>query len=534
VRIVSFWLVLAVLSPALAASEFHLSVLHTNDVHARLLPIDKLDQTCDDSKLGQGVCFGGLARRVAKVKALRAAKQNVILLDAGDQFQGTLFYNRYKGDEAKAAMNLMRYDAMAVGNHEFDNGPANLARFVRGVDFPVLSANIDASQDSNLAGALAPYTILNVNGERIGVVGYTTEETSFLSSPGPTIRFLPIEAAVKKAVKELEAQGVNKIVAVSHAGLGRDMQVAAQVDGIDVIVGGHTHTLLANHDELAEGPTPTVVKSPSNSPVLIVSAYAYGRYLGYLDVDFDDSGKPVRWMSEPILLDESLPEDAATKAWVLDMRAPLDAFRREVIGHVPRDLDGASVRCRHVECTLGNVVADAVRSVTKPYGAQAAIVNAGGIRASIGGGDVTRWQAMDALPFLNPITVQSVKGDALWSMFEHSVSRAEDSKNEGTGRFLQVSGIRVSWDPQKPVGSRVVSLEIESSSRNYTPVLSNQTYGIAANRFISSGGDGYDILARAATNMQILSETTQECLVDYLTRAPSSIGSLEGRIVRRE
>jgi 5'-nucleotidase/UDP-sugar diphosphatase len=172
--------------------------------------------------------------------------------------------------------------------------------------------------------------------------------------------------------------------------------------------------------------------------------------------------------------------------------------------------------------------------VTKPYGAQAAIVNAGGIRASIGGGDVTRWQAMDALPFLNPITVQSVKGDALWSMFEHSVSRAEDSKNEGTGRFLQVSGIRVSWDPQKPVGSRVVSLEIESSSRNYTPVLSNQTYGIAANRFISSGGDGYDILARAATNMQILSETTQECLVDYLTRAPSSIGSLEGRIVRRE
>ena len=516
---------------AVMARDFHLSVLHTNDVHARLLPIDKSDQTCNDEKWGKNECFGGLARRVTKVNELRGTKENVLLLDAGDQFQGTLFYNHYKGEEALRAMNQLGYDAMAVGNHEFDDGPANLARFIRQAQFPVLAANIDASLDASLVGLIKPYTVVERGGERIGIIGYITEETAQLSSPGSSVRFLEIESSVQAAVKKLRDAGINKIIAVSHAGVGRDMKVAARVDGIDVIVAGHTHSLLSNEDPAAEGPTPIIVNSPSNTPVLIVSAYAYGKYLGYLDVDFDEQGVPIRYQSKPILLDESIPEDLSTKAWVLEMRAPLDSLRNEIVAHLVNDLDGSSAHCRHQECSLGNVSADAVLTAAKPYGATAAIINSGGIRASLAKGDVSRWQVMDALPFLNQVSVLDIQGNDIWTLFEHSVSRAEDHKNDGTGRFLQVAGFRVAWDPKKPAMSRIIAIDIQSKSGIYVPVNPTLDYRIAANRFISNGGDGYTVLVSAGKNTQFLSETTQECFVNYLQHSSgNNLGQVEGRI----
>lgn len=518
---------------AAVARDFHLSVLHTNDVHARLLPVDKSDQTCNDDKWGKNECFGGLARRASKIKELRALKENVLLLDAGDQFQGTLFYNHYRGQEAAQAMNLLSYDAMSVGNHEFDDGPANLARFIVQTHFPVLAANIDTSLDADLNGLVKPYTVVEVGGERIGIIGYITEETAQLSSPGSTIHFLNIESSVQAVVQKLRGEGINKIIALSHAGVGRDMKVAAQVDGIDIIVAGHTHTLLSNDDPATEGPTPIVVNSPSNTPVLIVSAYAYGKYLGYLDVDFNEQGVPIRYQSKPILLDESIPEDASVKAWVLQMRVPLDGLRNEIVAHLDNDLDGSSVHCRHQECTLGNASADAVLATVKPYGALAAIINSGGIRASLAMGDVSRSQVVDALPFLNQVSVFDMQGKDIWSLFEHSVSRAEDHRNEGTGRFLQVAGFHVVWDPTKPAMSRVIAIDIQSQSGIYTPVNSELDYRIAANRFISNGGDGYSVLLSAGKNIKFLSETTQECFVNYLQHSSrQNMGQVEGRIQR--
>jgi 5'-nucleotidase / UDP-sugar diphosphatase len=515
------------------ARDFHLSVLHTNDVHARLLPIDKSDQTCNDDKWGKNECFGGLARRASKIKELRDTKENVLLLDAGDQFQGTLFYNHYKGEEAAQAMNLLGYDAMAVGNHEFDDGPGNLARFIRQTRFPVLAGNIDTSLDAELDGLVKPYTVVEVGGERIGIVGYITEETAQLSSSGPTIRFLNIETSVQAVVQKLRSGGINKIIALSHAGVGRDLKVAAKVDGIDIIVAGHTHTLLSNEDPTTEGPTPIVVNSPSNTPVLIVSAYAYGKYLGYLDVDFNDQGVPIRYQSMPILLDESIPEDAKTKAWVLQMRVPLDDLRNEIVAHLVNDLDGSSAHCRHQECSLGNASADAVLAAVKPYGATAAIINSGGIRASLASGAVSRSQVVDALPFLNQVSVFDIQGKDIWSLFEHSVSRAEDHKNEGTGRFLQVSGFHVVWDPSKPAMSRIIAIDIHSESGIYAPVNFESNYRIAANRFISNGGDGYSVLSNFGKRTQFLSETTQECFINYLKHSSGqNIGRVEGRIQR--
>jgi 5'-nucleotidase/UDP-sugar diphosphatase len=146
-------------------NAYTLTVLHTNDVHARILQFGDTGGACGEEDAAQGNCFGGVARRATKINEIRAEGGNLILVDAGDQFQGTLFYNKYKGEEAQTFMNELGYDAMTVGNHEFDDGPGVLGSFIRGADFPVVSANIDASNEAALAGLIQPYTVLDVGGE---------------------------------------------------------------------------------------------------------------------------------------------------------------------------------------------------------------------------------------------------------------------------------------------------------------------------------------------------------------------------------
>jgi 5'-nucleotidase/UDP-sugar diphosphatase len=538
-RIGSFVIVLTVfvLGAACASTgqhkAFQLTILHSNDVHSRLLPINKIDQTCSDKEMLDKKCFGGVARRVSEVDRIRKQKGNVLLLDAGDQFQGTLFYNKYKGDEAKQFMNEMGYAAMAVGNHEFDSGPRNLARFIRGVHFPVLSANIDASKESSLAGLIKPYTVISMAGEQVGIVGFTTEETSYISAPGPNVQFLPIEPAVQKVVDELKAKGVDKIIGLSHSGYGRDLQVASTVTGLDVIVGGHSNTYLSNIDKSAQGPYPTVVTSPDGNPVLVVSAYAYGKFLGDLDVGFDEKGKVISWGGEPILLDESVSQDPSVLKEVAELEKPLDKLRHEVVGYLPKALEGGSGICRLYECEMGDVLTDAIFELAKSYGAQAAFTNGGGVRTGIAKGPVTRWQIMDSMPFSNEVVVFDIEGKDLWDAFEFGVGQSEDVRNEGTARFLQVSGLRYTWNPAVPAGSRMVSLEIESKGV-WSSIQKDTIYRVASNRFLTSGGDGYEILRQKAKNVTVLSETIDEAFSLYIApghRRPLKTG---GRILRQK
>ncbi|RMF05581.1 MAG: multifunctional 2',3'-cyclic-nucleotide 2'-phosphodiesterase/5'-nucleotidase/3'-nucleotidase, partial [Chloroflexi bacterium] len=258
----------AVPAGAQGGDGFTLTVLHTNDVHSRIDEFDKRGNTCDEDEKAEDACFGGVARRQTMINQIRAEMPNVILVDAGDQFQGTLFYTQYKGGAAQEMMNTLGYNAMAVGNHEFDDGPGTLGSFVRGVNFPVLSSNMDVSAEPELAGSIQPSTILDVNGEKVGVIGVTTVDTGILSSPGDNVAFNDAVASAQAAVDELTAQGVNKIIALTHIGYGPDQELAAALTGVDVIVGGHSHTLLSNTDEDAAGPYPTVVNAADGNPVL--------------------------------------------------------------------------------------------------------------------------------------------------------------------------------------------------------------------------------------------------------------------------
>lgn len=284
-------------SAGMAAADYSLTILHTNDFHARFEPISKYDSGCGEEDNAEGKCFGGSARLMTAVAEARARNENTILVDGGDQFQGTLFYTYYKGKLAAEMMNKLGYDAMTVGNHEFDDGPEVLRGFTDALKFPVLMSNADVSGEGLLSDAIQKSTVIEKGGEKIGLIGLTPQDTDELASPGPNVIFTDPVDAVQGEVDKLTAMGVNKIIVISHSGYGVDQRVAAETTGVDVIVGGHSNTLLSNTSDRAVGPYPTMVNSTA-----IVSAYAYGKFLGELNVTFNDAGDIIEAKGEPIIM----------------------------------------------------------------------------------------------------------------------------------------------------------------------------------------------------------------------------------------
>ncbi len=507
---------LAVLFPAgtpvfaQGGGEFSMTILHTNDVHANY--------------------EGTLARQTTLLKQIREEVPNLLLVDAGDRFQGTLFYQLYKGEMAQWAMNLQGYQAMAVGNHEFDDGPATLAKFIKGANFPVLSANLDVSADPDLKGLIKPYTIVEVGGENIGIIGITTEEVDILSSPGPNVKILPAVDALKDAVAALTDQGVNKIIALTHVGYEVDKQLAAQVDGVDIIVGGHSHTCLGDVKHSA-GPYPTVVNSPSGQPVLVVQACSKLKYMGRLNVTFDDKGVPVKWDGGLIKVkDENVPEDPEVAAEVAKRAQPIEELKSQIIGETLVDLVGERSVCRFAECNMGNLITDAILWKMQDQGIQIALQNGGGIRASIPKGPISMGQVMEVLPFGNTIATFEIKGEDLWAALENGVSRAENPENEGTGRFLQVAGLRYTWDPSRPVGERIISVEVRNPDGTYSPLDPNAIYKVAANDFMRKGGDDYKVLAEKAINPYDYGPPLDQAVAEYIKVHSPIAPKVEGRI----
>ena len=525
--------VLSVVPINVQCNEFDLTILHTNDVHAHLDQFNSFGLACNEDDYAKNTCFGGVARQKTMIDQIRSENENVLLLDAGDQFQGTLFYAYYKGDAAQETMNLLGYEAMAVGNHEFDDGPINLARFIDKVNFPVLSANIDSSAEPSLIGKIQPYTILEVGDGRIGIVGYITEQTSTSSSPGPNVTFETIEVALPPAIEELESMGINKIIAVSHAGFNRDCQVAANITGLDIIVGGHTHTLLSNTEPGASGPYPVVVNASDGNPTLVVTDYCWGKYLGRLDVTFDRQGVVTNYSGNPILLNKSVAQDSMIQSRVDELSIPIKNYTNKVIGYTTTNLNGDSSCCRFGECTMGNVITDAMLWKTHGQGTQIAIVQGGGIRASILAGNITVAQVMAVLPFGNSIVTFELTGSEILEALESGTSLADNINNGGTGRFPQVAGMRYAWDPLEAIGSRIIGVEVRNSDGTYSPIDANATYKLVSISFLCRGGDGYDVFVNAPDSCDtglLLCDAVREYISQHSPIEPQ----LEGRIIKVE
>lgn len=504
------------------AGSLDLTILHTNDVHGRLAATPPFGSICTAEHIAENKCRGGAARLAGAISAVRAADGNVLLLDAGDQFQGTLFYTHYKGQAAAQVMNRLGYDAMAVGNHEFDDGPAVLARFAKRINFPLLSSNMDISGDSHLAGLVAPWAVFERGGERVGVIGLTTEETPNISSPGPDIRFSKVARALKDAVASMEKMGIDKIIALGHVGYERDMEMARTIDGIDIIVGGHSHTFLSSDDPAAAGPYPTLVNSPNGQTVLIVQAYQWGRYLGRFNVSFDDSGHVRSWQGAPIRMDNGIPAAADVSALVAELNEPLHEIRNEIVGHSKTALGNAT--CRTGECALGNLIADIMLWRTAGEGSEIAIANGGGIRAGLPAGAVTRGDVLQVLPFGNTLATFGLHGRDLLTALEHGLTR------NGSGAFPQVAGINYSWDAMRPAGERLGRVMVRGADGTYAPLDEARIYRVVSNNFLRRGGDGYDVLRDHAIDAYDFGPVLADAAIAYLGEHAPIAPRLEGRI----
>jgi 5'-nucleotidase/UDP-sugar diphosphatase len=429
-------------------------ILHTNDFHGFAEPYQPL---------GSNELLGGMAYLASEVNRLRQGKPTLFLA-AGDMIQGNNWANLFQGESAVDLMNRMQFDAMVVGNHEFDFGQEVLKKRVSEAIFPVLGANVKGLE------GLRPYVVKEVGGIRVGIIGVVTEDTPVSTTPKNVagLEFLSPASTVEKYVNELRNE-VDLVVVLSHIGFYADQRLAEIVKGIDVIVGGHSHTKLAKPVKIGD--------------TLIAQAWEHGKALGVLDLSIEN-GKVVKWEG---YLEEIKPkpgkEDFKVQALINGYGQKIDLIMNVYVGETEEDLDGENVR--KAETNLGDLVADIMRGVS---GADAAIINGGGIRTSIRKGSIKTKDIYSVLPFDNYIVSIKLTGRQIQEALEYGFSGIE----EDAGRFPQVSGLKITYSPSAPKGSRIRELLIEGG-----PVDPLKEYRVATNDFMAAGGDGYKAFGEA-------------------------------------
>ncbi|MEE9913153.1 MAG: 5'-nucleotidase C-terminal domain-containing protein [Deltaproteobacteria bacterium] len=429
------------------ATQREIRILYMNDFHGFAVAY---------KPYGSDEAQGGLAYLAQRAQELRAEKPT-LFLSAGDMIQGNNWANLFQGQSSIEAMNAMNFDAMVVGNHEFDFGQAVLNERIGEAKFPVLGANVLGM------GRLRPYIIKNLDGLSIAVIGVVTGDTPVTTLPRNVagLNFLSPEDTVLKYVAEL--RGKNDIIVVlSHIGFAADTGLAAKVEGIDVLIGGHSHT--------------KVDKPVMIGRTFVGQAFEHGKVLGVLDLTVKN-GSIVRASSRLEPVRPAGKENEAVAAIVAKYQQSVDAVMNDTVGEALADLDGANVRLR--ETNLGNLIADMMR---KASGADAAIINGGTIRTSIRRGPIKVSDVYAVVPFDNYIVAIKMTGRQIRDTLEHGVSAVEDDE----GRFPQVSGLAFTYDRLAPKGSRVKEVLIGGQ-----PLAADREYSVATNDFLAAGGDGY-------------------------------------------
>jgi 5'-nucleotidase/UDP-sugar diphosphatase len=543
--------------------DLWLTVLHNNDGESQLID---LGAELED--------FGGVARFKTLVDNLkweathgpwtqRGAKRGVVMVSSGDNFlagpefnasmdKGVPFYDTI-------AMDLIGYDAVAIGNHDFDFGPDVLADFVEGYAYtypPYLSANLDYSGEPRLqdlfdAGRIARSVVVKERGELIGIIGATTPMLPYISSPRNVGVDPDVSAAIQAEVDKLEMMGVNKIILISHLqSIEEDLALAPTLDGVDVMVAGGGDEVLANpgdllipgHEGMVYGPYPMTTTDIDGTEVPVVTTAGNYAYAGRLVVGFDKDGNvidigensgPVRVAGggEP---DAVMPDPQVQTLVVDPVVAYLEDLATHVIGTSEVDLDGVRGNVRTMETNEGNLIADALKwqatELAGDYGVavpDVALQNGGGIRndSLIAAGGITELDTFDMVPFPNFLAVlEAIPPAQFKEIMENAVSRVEFVD----GRFAQVSGFTLVWDatgtPQEldedgnvvTPGTRVLTIELDDGTEIVTAgaVVSGAPHvTVATIDFLAEGGDQYPYRGASFTTLGV---TYQQALSDYI------------------
>jgi len=473
------------------AVRHRLTILHMNDFHSRHEAVDGRALACKPGEKPD--CFGGSAKLATALsrleQAAQAAGRTVMRLDAGDQFQGSLFYTAWQGRVELEVMHVLGTEAMTIGNHEFDGGPEVLGRFIDGARFPILSANIDVSAEPALAGKIRPSIMMQKDGLKIGVVGATTLQTPVTSLPGPRVKFSDPGPALTREAAALRAQGAGLVIALSHLGVDVDQKFAGHITGVDVFVGGHTHTLLSDSEAGAAGPPLQAITGPAGTAV-VVQASCYGRYVGRLDLDIDETGRVLAYGGDVSHVDLSLPDDPVVAKIIGGYAAQLDTVRNRVVGRA--DQAYGVETCRVAECALGSFLADSILATV--HGADLAIINGGGLRIGLPAGDIKLGDVMGTLPYGNSVATVELRGADVAAAIANGVSRA------GLGAFPQVAGMRFTWTPTAEPTKRLRRIDVRNPDGSFAPLDPERVYRVATHNYMRTGGDGYTVMRDRGMN----------------------------------
>jgi len=470
------------------------TLLQVNDVY-QFAPVDEGTR-------------GGLARLLTMKKAIEKESPNTLFLLSGDTISPSVESITYKGAQMIDAWNTARLDYSTLGNHEFDFGPDVLRQRMQESKFKWLAANVIDKKTGKPFGDTPEYVVREFEGVKVAIFGLTLEETKITSKPGPDVDFLnPCETA-RKVVEQIHASGIKAVIALTHLSMSEDKQVA-RCSGVDVIIGGHEHTLLES--------------SSGGAPIFKMTADA--RELGQIDLNISKNTGAVEsidWKIIPVT--DKTPDDPEFAAVNRKYGSLIKELSR-VVGRTSVDLDARSAVGRNQETNVGDFVADAFRTSTR---ADVALMNGGSIRADeiINKGTLTRRDVLSILPFKNKVVKVEVSGATLREALEHGVARsAEDAE---PGRFPHVSGIRFTFDARRPPGSRIVDLSI-----NGKPLDEKRMYTLAASDYLAvDGGDGYAMLKTARVLIprergQFDSDVLQAAIVARKVIAPKTDGRIK-------
>jgi 2',3'-cyclic-nucleotide 2'-phosphodiesterase (5'-nucleotidase family) len=494
IRLFFALLIVAVLHCAVfqARAAEKLTILHVNDFHGRVFPFA-------ERSAGRVNQMGGAAYLAAMIEAQRARNpRGSVLLSAGDMFQGTPVSDLFQGKPVLEMMNALRFDAMTLGNHEFDWGRAALDGIIRSAAFPVLSANVVDRTTGACLGGVKPYIIVERKGVKIAVIGLTTPETAYATKAENVrgVAFLDPAGVLPGLLAETRQRGAGLIVLLTHLGLDEDIRLAASVSGIDVIVGGHSHTVV--RDPVVVGQT------------IVVQAGCYGLYLGVLELTVDEKTGRIEAATKKA---ELKPVSAGPQDRFDARIARIAEGYGEKINDVFRQVVGetrvALTRRDGGESLLGDVVADAMRTSAD---AEIAIQNSGGIRADIPPGRITMEQVYMALPFDDLLVSMDLAGSTLVDLLEKSIA--------GNRGVLQVSGIHVSYDAagKRVAGARVAGAALDRS----------RMYRVVTNDFLATGGDRFGDF-RKGRNISY-GGPVRDAFISYLKKHSPLAPRIEGRI----
>lgn len=490
----------------IAAQPVSLRILYVNDFHG----FAESHQTAGDTET-----LGGAAFLAAAINQFRKG-QPTLLLAAGDFIQGNPWVNLFEGKSAIELMNAMDFSAMTLGNHEFDFGVDILHKRVREARFPVLAANVQGLSN------IQPFIIKEISGLKVAIIGLVTEETPVTTHP-KNVKDLTFSSAIdtaKKIIGDLD-NTVDVVIVLSHLGLSADIQLARAVHGIDVIVGGHSHTRIEKPMKIDE--------------TLIVQSWEHGKTLGILDLTVQDMNITQYDGNLALIQPGKRQPDPSAEEIVGRYRKQASAILNEVIGEAQITLDGKNSRSR--ETNLGNLLSDILKKATH---ADIALINGGGIRADILKGPVRMNDILSVLPFANHPVVLKVNGKELKDIFEYGLADVEGM----AGRFPQVSGIQITYNPANPAGAKITDLKVAGS-----PVCPESWYTLATNDFLAAGGDGYVALKNLLATMTNTPEGSpqnnrvilfdsgraiRDMVIDYIKDNKRISASVESRIRKEE